>query len=281
MKKLLVLLLISGNVFAIFFNNFVPTPKDMMDFYNQNKPHMLPHFERENRLKDQGVDNVMDGEVEYLQVGNQKVFSIFIESEEDNKNAKIGVILLHSRGENPNDEKLIKPLRIDMAEQGYNTLSVQMPVLDKKAKYYDYVPLFSHSHPRIKAAIDFYKKKGIKDIIFVAHGCGAHMLMSYIDRYNDSGIKAIIGIGMGATDTGQEVVQQYPLATMKTPVLDIIGSKDYPSVKKHAQTRIPHLELGNKNNEQIIIKGNHHYHNEKGEFVKLTDKIYKFLSKIE
>lgn len=277
MKKILLLLLIFSNAFAIFFNDFIPTPKRMMDFYNQNKPNMLPNFDREKRLKDQIADNIMDGEIEYLQVGRQKVFSIFIENED---NTKTGVVLLHSRGEDPNDEKLIKPLRIDMAEHGYNTLSVQMPVLEKSAKYYDYVPLFSYSHPRIKAAIDFYKDRGINDIIFVVHGCGGHMLMSYIDRFGDKDIDAVVGIGLGATDTGQQVVKQYPLATMKAPVLDIFGSKDYPSVKKHAKTRLPHLALGNKKNQQIIIDGNHHYHNEKGEFIKLTNKIYEFLSKI-
>jgi pimeloyl-ACP methyl ester carboxylesterase len=70
-----------------------------------------------------------------------------------------------------------------------------MPVLGKGAKYYDYVPIFPYSHERIDAAINFYKAKGIDNIVLIAHGCGAHMSMSYLDKYGDSKIKGYIGIG--------------------------------------------------------------------------------------
>jgi hypothetical protein len=282
MKKILLLLLISGNLLAGFFDGFIPTPSKMMDFYNQNKSDMLPFFDREKRLESQNADSVMEGDVEYLQADGKKVFSIFMEGEESDNNNKadVGIILLHTRGTHPNEEKTIKPLRINLAEHGYNTLSVQMPVLEKSAKYYDYVPILSHSHSRIKAAIDFYKKMGIKKIVFISHGCGGHMLMSYIDKFGDKDINGVIGIGMGATDTNQTVVKQYPLATMQAPVLDVIGSKDYGSVKSHFKTRLPHLKLGNKNSKQVVLKGNKHYHNSKKEFTKLTNIIYEFLEKI-
>jgi hypothetical protein len=41
----------------------------------------------------------------------------------------------------------------------------------------------SDSHERIDAAINFYKAKGIDNIVLIAHGCGAHMSMSYLDKY--------------------------------------------------------------------------------------------------
>jgi hypothetical protein len=43
-----------------------------------------------------------------------------------------------------------------------------MPVLGKGAKYYDYVPIFPYSHERIDAAINFYKAKGIDNIVLIA-----------------------------------------------------------------------------------------------------------------
>jgi hypothetical protein len=66
MKKILLLLLISGNLLAGFFDGFIPTPSKMMDFYNQNKSDMLPFFDREKRLESQNADSVMEGDVEYL-----------------------------------------------------------------------------------------------------------------------------------------------------------------------------------------------------------------------
>jgi hypothetical protein len=55
----------------------------------------------------------------------------------------------------------ILPLRTGLTEKGWHTLSVQMPVLGKGAKYYDYVPIFPYSHERIDAAINFYKANTI------------------------------------------------------------------------------------------------------------------------
>lgn len=279
MHKLILILIFSSSVNAGFFDNPTPTPLKMLDFYNQKVPNMLPDFNREKRLDEQIADSIIDGDIEYLTTAkNKKIFAIYTKSEEP---SDYGVIMLHTRGVSPNDEHIIKPLRIDMAEHGYNTLSVQMPVLEKTAKYYDYVPIFSYSHPRIKAAIDFYKSKKINKIIIVANSCGAHMAMSYIDKYGDNQIFAFIGISMGATDTGQKVVKQYPIATMQAPVLDIIGGRDFLSVKKHAKTRIPHLALGNVNNKQIIVpKADHNYSSE-AEFSELTNVIYSWLNDIK
>ena len=274
---LLILVITSFNSHALFFTDFVPSPSQMINFYYDVRDDMPPLFSREKRLKEQNIDEIMDGDSINLKVRGKEIFSIFMESEDK---TDTGIIFLHTRGENPNESKTIKPLRIDMAENGYHTLSVQMPVLEKNATYYDYVPLLPHSHPRIKAAIDFYKKMNIKNIIFVAHGCGGHMLMSYIDKYGDSDIKAVIGIGMGATDTNQEVIKEYPLATMKIPVLDIIGQYDYRSVKKHFKTRKAHLALSSENNKQVILSKAKHYHHGEKEFKNLTSTIYKFLSKI-
>lgn len=261
----------STSAYANFFSNIMPTPERMMTFYNNHTPEMFPVFDRETRLENQVADSVFDGEVLHLPTRERDIFSIFMESEEE---TNTGVILLHTRGEHPNEDGLIKPLRINMAERGYHTLSVQMPVLDKTATYYDYVPIFVYSHPRIRAAIDFYKNMGVKNIVFIAHGCGAHMLMSYLDLYGDRDISAVVGIGMGATDTRQTVVRQYPLEHINTPVLDIIGQFDYPSTKKHAKTRLPLLQA---NSKQIILKKAKHYHKSEAEFTALTDTIDTWL----
>lgn len=269
----LIINFITFGIYANFFGDFVPTPKRMMSFYNSYAPDMFPVFDREKRLENQVADSVIDGDVIHLKTKERDIFSIFMESEEE---TDTGVIFLHSRGEHPNDEKLIKPLRVNFAEQGYHSLSVQMPVLEKTAKYYDYVPIFIYSHPRIIAAINFYKKMGMKKIIIVAHGCGGHMLMSFLDRYGDKNIDAVVGIGMGATYTNQEVVARYPMSKINIPVLDIFGAYDYPSVKKHAKLR---ANILNKNSEQIKLPKAKHYHGSGVEFEQLTTTIYNWLDK--
>jgi hypothetical protein len=271
MKFIFLLLTTTISYSAGFFGDFVPTPNRMLTFYNNHTPNMFPVFDREKRWEAQIADSVMDGEVLHLKTPERDVFSIFMEAEEE---SDVGVILLHTRGMHPNEEELIKPLRIHLAESNYHTLSVQMPVLAKTAKYYDYVPILVYSHPRIRSAIDFYKQQGIKKIVFIAHGCGGHMLMSYIDRYGADDIDAIIGIGMGATDTGQEVVGTYPFNKIDTPVLDIIGQYDYPSVKKHAKVRKRFL---NAKSKQIKLPKAKHYHKSGPEFDNLTTEIKNWI----
>ncbi|KAA0449304.1 MAG: DUF3530 family protein [Candidatus Thioglobus sp.] len=236
-----------------------------------------PDFSREKRLVSEIEDAVLDGDVEYLPLKNSKeVFSIFMESEAGK--VKGGVIILHNRGQHANWADAIKPLRTGLAVKGWDTLSVQMPVLDKHAKYYDYVPIFPYSHQRIDAAIDFYQQKGIDNVVIIAHGCGVHMAMSYIDKYGDGKLKAFVGIGMGATDYRQKLINDYPLYKMKVPILDIYAQQDFHGVLQMAGHRKMLMEIGgNKKSKQIVVKdAGHYYQNEAAE--RLVDKVSGWLN---
>jgi pimeloyl-ACP methyl ester carboxylesterase len=154
-----------------------------------------------------------------------------------------------------------------------------MPVLGKRSKYYDYVPIFPYSHERIEAAIDFYKQQGIDNIILIAHGCGAHMAMSYIDKYGDSAINAYVGVGMGATDYKQKVVKFFPLDKMKVPILDVFGERDFAGVKRMAAARKNQIEAANNpQSAQMMIKKAKHYYKEKGSAEDLAQTIDTWMS---
>ncbi len=233
-----------------------------------------PDFAREARMISEIEDAVLDGDVEYLTLkDDSEIFSIYMESEAEKP--KGGVIILHNRGHHANWGDTIKPLRVGLTEKGWHTLSVQMPVLDKHAKYYDYVPIFPYAHERIDAAIEFYKKLGITDITLIAHGCGAHMSMSYLDKMGGTQISRFVGIGMGATDYKQKLIKPYPLEAIKIPMLDIFAQNDFAGVLRLAKTRKPRL---NGKSTQILIKGANHYYQEEGVADKLIDEIDAWLS---
>jgi len=236
-----------------------------------------PDYDRETRMIGEIEEAVMDGDVEYLPLENDKeFFSIYMEPESDAP--KGGVIILHSRGYHANWDSVIKPLRVGMADKGWHSLSVQMPVLDKNATYYDYVPIFPYAHERIEAAIDFYKQRGVDNIILISHGCGAHMSMSYFDKYGDDKINAYVGIGMGATDYKQKVIKRFPLDIMLRPVLDVYGEKDFPGVVRLSESRKALMDIsGNKKNAQKVIKGADHYYKDNGTAQTLTDTIDTWL----
>ena len=231
-----------------------------------NKPapdaKAVPDSAREQRLASEITDAIMDGEVVSLNDGTQNFMGILTAAEQP----RGAVIILHGRGYHPDWEDVAHPLRIGLAAKGWTTLSLQMPVLEKEAKYYDYVPLFANADKRIDAGIAFLKQKGITPVVLAAHSCGAHMAMNWINTKGDGDIVAYVGLGMGATDFGQDMIQTYPLDKMKVPVLDVYGEKEYPQVISLAAERQALMQkAGNSNSKQMVLPEADHYFKDKGE----------------
>lgn len=93
---------------------------------------------REQRWIDQTVDSIFDGEAIYLDADGHRFLSIFMESETDTSN---GMIVIHGTGFHPNWDQVVRPVRVGMTTKGWNTLSIQMPILERSADYKDYVNL--------------------------------------------------------------------------------------------------------------------------------------------
>jgi pimeloyl-ACP methyl ester carboxylesterase len=238
---------------------------------------LLPLFchasdlQREQRLAEQIVDAIMDGEAITLQAGGYNFLAIQMES--DSSEVKGAAIILHGRGLHPNWETVVQPLRVGLPEHGWHTLSLQMPVLHKEAKYYDYEPLFAEAQPRIEAAIAYLEGLGVEKIVLIAHSCGAHMAMQRVREMGDAGLAAYIGIGMGATDYKQPMRQPFPLAQMTIPVLDIYAERDFPAVLRMAPERQAMIrQAGNPQSAQRQIPEAEHY------FVDHNDELLEAVS---
>ena len=239
-------------------------------------PTFAADLQREKRMADEIIDVILDGDAVFLEANNHQFLSIYTEAEE----AKGVAIILHGRGFHPDWQDTVNPLRIGLTEFGWNTLSVQMPVLEKEAKYYDYLPLFPEAIPRIDAAIDYVREQGNKKVVLVAHSCGAHMAMAWVRAWSDAKdskkIDAYVGLGMGATDYQQPMLQPFPFEKLTIPVLDVYSENDYPAVLKAVPERLSRLKAsGNVKTSQIMVKGTDHYYGEKGE--ELTQLIAQWL----
>ena len=234
-------------------------------------------LQREKRLADEIVDSILDGEAVYLKSGKNKFLSIYMESDIEKPNG--AVILLHGRGYHPNWKDVTHPVRVGLPESGWHTLSLQMPVLAKDAKYYDYVPTFEESFPRIEAAIKFLKSKNINNIVLLAHSCGAHMGMAWFDKSGGKDINAYIGIGMGATDLKQYMAKPFPLDKLKIPTLDIYAKNDFRAVKKMAPERLKMIKsTGVVHSKQVVVPDANHYFTDRGE--PLLNVITGWLNKL-
>jgi len=214
-------------------------------------------LERERRLAEQTVDAIFDGEPLMLNADGHEFLGIYTRAETGPERG--AAIILHGRGTHPDWEQVAGPLRKILPAYGWSTLSLQMPVLDKDASYYDYVEIMPEAPPRIEAALDYLRELDTGPIILIAHSCGVHMSMAWIRQHGDADIDAYIGIGMGATDYRQPMNQPFPFDRMQVPLLNIYGEADYPAVLRQAAQLEPLLAQINSRSAQRRIAGADHY----------------------
>lgn len=232
-----------------------------------------PDLEREKRLSEQIIDAIFDGEPVWLDAAGHQFLGIYTESQSDSSNR--AVLILHGRGYHPDWEQVVRPLRIGLTESGWNTLALQMPVLEKEAKFYDYIPIFPAAFPRIEAGIRYLQEQGNDTIVLISHSCGVHMAMAWIRNRDSSGIDGFIGIGMGATDYGQPMKAPFPFEKISVPVLDIYGALDYPAVLYGAEDRLAAIRAaGNPQSEQVILEDADHYMHEQDEELLETVSVW-------
>jgi hypothetical protein len=135
-------------------------------------------YAREQRWAAEIVPAILVGDAVYLSTPSQsRVLALYT----DVAHPKGGVIVVHGLGVHP-DWGLIGGIRTGLADAGFSTLSVQMPVLAAAASRDDYVALFPEAGERIAAAIAFLKARGIERIAIVSHSMGASMVNAYLAR---------------------------------------------------------------------------------------------------
>ena len=93
--------------------------------------------EREQRLVAELEASLFDGDLQQLSAG--KITLAAVELSAESYPVRGSIVLLHGRGVHADWPDNIGPLRIALAQNGWQTLSIQLPVLDKSAKYFDYL----------------------------------------------------------------------------------------------------------------------------------------------
>lgn len=212
---------------------------------------------REQRLAEQTVEAILDGEPVMLETDGHAFLGIYTEAVTEPVQG--AAIILHGRGMHPDWAQVAGPLRIGLPEQGWSTLSLQMPVLGKEASYYDYETVFPEAVPRINTGISYLQEQGVHRIVLIAHSCGVHMSMTWLEQQGSHDIAAYIGIGMGATDYRQPMRKPFPFEKMRVPLLNIYGSEDYPAVLRQADALEAVLADINPASAQIRVAGADHY----------------------
>lgn len=251
--------LIFNIVIAMFFLNTAALATDLA---------------KEKRWKEQISDAILDGEVVSLNDGSNDFMAIDTRAEEPKDT---GIIILHGIGIHPDWETVIRPLRLQLAGEGWNTLSLQMPVLANGAKTMDYRPLMKEVPARIDAGIRYMAKHDVRKVIIVAHSMGAQMAnyylahkKSYREAQTETPIVAYIGIGMGEGNT------KY-LKKIKLPILDLYGEKDLAAVIGSKDKRAFSIRSNKKYKQLQVAGADHFFEDKEEELVKaVKEAILKF-----
>lgn len=216
--------------------------------------------EREKRWADQVVDFIVVGEPVWLNASGVKFLSLYTRPENASTGPARGVILMHGRGVHP-AWGFIDSLRIDLAEIGWHTLSIQMPILDTNANSADYGRTFPEAFERIEAAIEYLKERGVLRISLLGHSLGATMGLAYLSAQRHGPVSGLIAIGPGRAENGGTYMKPAEMLTkINKPILDIFGSEDLPMVLNYADTRQEAARTaGNKTYTQIREQGADHF----------------------
>ena len=202
-------------------------------------------YARENRWAQEVVPSIVVGDAVWLATPlRAKVLAILAMPSGAPKG---GVVVVHGLGVHP-DFGMIGGIRTYLADAGYATLSVQMPVLPAGASRDDYSITLPDAAGRIGAAIAFLRMKGIEKIAIVSHSMGATMADASLARVGAAKIDAWVPVGMFAEFASPP----------KEPILDIMAENELAQVVAAAPKRAKQLPR-DACSAQVTISGTDHY----------------------
>ena len=220
---------------------------------------------REARWLRETLATLIDGEAVRIE---QKNGHRFLGLYNPSKAPRGAAIVAHGRGWGP-DFELYGHLRNQLADAGYATLSIQLPVLESTAKVGDYLPTFPDAAERFALAARWLRDKGHSRIAIVSHSLGATMANHYLIRDRERIVRAwvFIGIVNGLED----------MFRIDIPVLDVFGSEDWDVTRVGADERRAQIARV-KGSRQVVVPGARHFF--EGREAELTKIVVDFLDSV-
>jgi pimeloyl-ACP methyl ester carboxylesterase len=233
------------------------------------------NIEREKNWADQVVDAVVVGEPVWLTARQHKFLALYAPPAQPGSQ---GVILIHGRGVHP-AWGFIDSLRTDLADSGYHTLSLQMPILAANAQFAAYGKTFPEAFERIDAGIQYLKRKGINRVILIGHSSGAMTVVAYVAKRPAAPVARIVAIGLSTLPNGPDTMQPARmLKSVHVPLLDIYGANDLHEVLSYTEARRTAAQsAGNRGYSAVRVPDTDHFFT--GQYEALKTHIMGWLNR--
>ena len=215
-------------------------------------------YAREKRWADQIVPTLVAGEAVWLEAPRtEKFLGIYTEA----KDAKGAIILAHGLGVHP-DYGVIGELRTRLADAGYTTLSVQMPILAAEAPAARYPVLFWEADARFAGALTYLRRKHYAKIWLLSHSMGSRMANHYIAAHPQVPLAGWISLSISSGDMG-------PFRKIKFPVYDVYAENDLEAVVKGAPKRAAALKALKGSSQTMVFGADHFFGKKEKDLVTL------------
>lgn len=221
-------------------------------------------YEREARWATDTLATLIEGQAVRIEQNNgHRFLALYTRA----KAPRGAAIIAHGRGWGP-DVDLYGELRGRLADAGWSTLSIQLPVLQGTGKLGDYVDTFPDARERFALAVDWLRERGYANVAIVSHSLGATMANHYLIRTSDRKVGAWVFISIlnGLED----------MFRIQIPVLDIYAERDWDVIITGADERRRQIARV-PGSEQLMIPGAPHFFDGKRE--ELTRVIVRFLDR--
>ena len=232
-------------------------------------------YAREQRWADEILPGIVVGDAVRIKAASGREFlALYTEGSaasafKSKQESMPAIVLLHGVGAHP-DFGIIGVLRVKLADLGYTTLAIQMPVQGREATVDDYYPkVFPDAADRIAKAADFLRVKGHDNGVLLSHSMGAWMANVYLDEAGaTTPYKAWIVMGL----TGG---YSWTMRRLVMPILDVYGEQDIAPVLGAVGRRKFALNEANGSRQVKIAGADHHYLGRENELVAAIDVILR------
>jgi pimeloyl-ACP methyl ester carboxylesterase len=220
-------------------------------------------YAREKRWANEVVPALVSGEAVWLEAPRtEKFLGIYTEAKNaEAKNAKGAIILAHGLGVHP-DYGLIGELRTRLADAGYTTLSIQMPILAADAPATRYPVLFWEADARFAAAMSYLRRKHYEKIVLLSHSMGSRMANHYISAHPLVPLSGWVSLSISSGEFA-------PIKKIKFPIYDVYAEKDLDAVLQGAPKRAAMLKRMRGSSQSMVFATDHFFAKREKELVTL------------
>ncbi|TVO76693.1 alpha/beta fold hydrolase [Sedimenticola selenatireducens] len=213
---------------------------------------------REARMANEIKDALLVGDSINLKDGDIDFLAIY--AQETTRTSQGGAIILHGRGAHPDWIEVINPLRSQLPDSGWKTLSIQMPIAASDASDSQYQALIPEAAPRIAAAVEFLKQQGVTNMVLIGHSLGAVMGTAYLAQGAPKELKAFVVVGLPVSNRDPNQGTLADLAKLKIPLFDLYGSRDIDPVLNSVTARLAAAKQAeNEDYRQVQVEGADHF----------------------